>query len=547
MSQPHAPAPDPQIGDVIEITTSHGFAYAQFTHEIPLHGQLLRILPRLYVTRPADLASLVQQRERYVTFYALRMAFHYVNIEVAIVGRFEIPERNRPVPLFRSPPLEPREPGEPPYWTLWDAQRQWRVDRLTEAQRSLPVDGEPPTEVFLDQIVSGWSPRDYDGIPVDRTPPAAAGRSRRRPRQRSKRPRPRIGDVIEFATPEGFAYAQFTHDHPRRGELLRVLPGLYASRPANLTALVRQRERYVTFSMLRAILRDNEVTIVGGREVPEAAIVGPFPIPERNRPIPLFRSPMLPDPITGEIPFWTLWDEERTWRVEKLTGEQRDLPTGGMPSHPLFIEQIVSGWQPRDDPLPRHVLYFPTELVAQVAAHRLRQHVQEGINIKVRRAPSGKLPPEREWLATAYGGEPPPPAWIAKLEAELAAKSERELRAELAAAERTAPVAEPEPEPPADPPMRHFLHFPTEAAAKRAATQLRAAGYVDVVVEAPESEYFADETPPGTRPLDRDWDVRASGDVPPPGEPFGDTREHLEALAEELGGEYGGWELAVRD
>ena len=39
----------------------------------------------------------------------------------------------------------------------------------------------------------------------------------------------------------------------------------------------------------------------------------------------------------------------------------------------------------------------------------------------------------------------------------------------------------------------------------------------------------------------------AAGDVPPPGEPFGDTREHLEALAESLGGEYDGWVLAVRD
>ncbi len=95
--------------------------------------------------------------------------------------------------------------------------------------------------------------------------------------------------------------------------------------------------------------------------------------------------------------------------------------------------------------------------------------------------------------------------------------------------------------------MRHFLHFPSKSAAERAATQLRAAGYVDVVVEAPASAYFTDETPPGTRPLDRNWDVRASGDVPPPGEPFADTREHLVALAEEWGGEYGGWELAVSD
>ena len=59
------------------------------------------------------------------------------------------------------------------------------------------------------------------------------------PAQRRRRQRPKIGDVIEIATPKGFAYAQFTHDHPMRGEVLRILPGLYASRPADLAALVQ--------------------------------------------------------------------------------------------------------------------------------------------------------------------------------------------------------------------------------------------------------------------------------------------------------------------
>ena len=56
-------------------------------------------------------------------------------------------------------------------------------------------------------------------------------------RRRRKRSRPKIGDVIEIATPKGFAYAQFTHDHPMGGEVLRILPGLYASRPNDLASL----------------------------------------------------------------------------------------------------------------------------------------------------------------------------------------------------------------------------------------------------------------------------------------------------------------------
>ena len=282
--------------------------------------------------------------------------------------------------------------------------------------------------------------------------------------------------------------------------------------------------------------------------MPEVAIVGQFTVPARNRPFPLLRSAGPLDRVTGEFPYWILWDGEQEWRVRQLTEEQWDLPLDGTPSHPLFIDRIVSGWSPRgEDGRPWHVLYFPTELVAQVAAHRLRLqlHRQGFLDVDVRQAPPETVPPERQWLATAYGGEPPPAEWVAELTAELTAKSERELRAELVAADQATLAAEPE-APAEESPMRHVLYFPTEAAAERAATRLRAAGYAEIAVRPPESEYFEDETPPGTRPLGRDWQVLASGDMPPPGEPFGDTREHLEALAESLGGEYDGWEFAIR-
>lgn len=548
MSAWHTPLPDPKIGDVIEIATAQGFAYAQFTHDIPLQCELLRILPGLYPSRPSNLDSLVRQRERYVTFFLLRNFLYSSRAGVAIVGHFEIPARNRPVPLFRSPALEPRELGPPPYWTLWDGERRWQVDRLTEAQRDLPVGGIPHREVFLDQIATGWSPRDYDGVPVARTPPETAGESQLRPqyrraqlpefelppvaadeserrsRQRRLRHLARIGDVVEIGTPKGFVYVQLTHDLPMRGELVRVLPGFYATRPANLAALVRQRERYVTFSMLRGILRDNEVINVGGREVPEAAIVGPFPIPERNRPIPLFRMPGGPGrhPVTGRLNTWRFMDEDRLWRVEGLTAAQRDLPVEGIPSHPLFIEQIVSGWHPRGD--APHLVHFLSAMAAQVAARRLEDQGYLGTYV---------FPESGEkWVVVAYG-ERPPPAGLAE---ELAAQSAEELKAELVAAERAAqPAAAREPLP------EHFLYFPTAAAAQEASRQLRAEGFKRVAARAPDSAYFEDEeAPPGTHALGREWSVVASGTVPPPGDPIEDTRKHLAAMANSLGGEYDG-------
>ena len=199
----------------------------------------------------------------------------------------------------------------------------------------------------LDQIVSGWSPRDYDGILVDRMPPVVASAFTPQPQYRHTlfpgfelppgaagvstlvgpaseacAACPRIGDVVEIATPQGFAYAQFTDHIPLHGELLRILPGLYATRPTDLAALVQQRERYVTFSMLRGLLRHDLATVVGH-----------FPIPARNRPIPLFRAIAGPGrhPVTGKINCWWLWDEQRRWQVEGAHGGATG-PAGGVGS-----------------------------------------------------------------------------------------------------------------------------------------------------------------------------------------------------------------------
>lgn len=163
---------------------------------------------------------------------------------------------------------------------------------------------------------------------------------------------PRTGGVVEITTPNGFAYAQLTHDHPEYGAVLRILPGLYESRPADLVALVRQRERYVTryalHHALRLILMDDELD-----EAPKLAIMnGFFPVPERNRRFPLFRSPRIPDPVTGKIPSWFLWDgrgNTMAREVKQLTEEHLELPLGVIPNHRQFIGQIVSGWSPRND------------------------------------------------------------------------------------------------------------------------------------------------------------------------------------------------------
>jgi hypothetical protein len=43
----------------------------------------------------------------------------------------------------------------------------------------------------------------------------------------------KIGDIAEIKTAAGLAYVQYTHDSEDMGQIVRVLPGLYASRPTD--------------------------------------------------------------------------------------------------------------------------------------------------------------------------------------------------------------------------------------------------------------------------------------------------------------------------
>jgi len=84
--------------------------------------------------------------------------------------------------------------------------------------------------------------------------------------------RPRIGDIIEIETPMGLAYVQYTQNDERLlGEMIRVLPGIYADRPKSLSQLARSKERFFTFVSLGVLVRRGDVTIVGNEPIPPYA------------------------------------------------------------------------------------------------------------------------------------------------------------------------------------------------------------------------------------------------------------------------------------
>jgi hypothetical protein len=146
---------------------------------------------------------------------------------------------------------------------------------------------------------------------------------------RGKTPRAKIGDVLEIKTTEGLAYFQYTHQHPVYGGLIRVLPGLYAERPAHIAILVAGAERYFVFFPVRAAAARDLVRIVGSETIPDHA-----------RAFPMFR--------TGRPGNWWLWDGETEWRVEELTPAQHSLPIRMIWNDTMLASRIASGWTPED-------------------------------------------------------------------------------------------------------------------------------------------------------------------------------------------------------
>lgn len=151
--------------------------------------------------------------------------------------------------------------------------------------------------------------------------------------------RPRIGDVIEIPTPVGLGYAQYTHKHttrPKFGDLIRVLPGLYDSRPVSFAELVGQEERFYTFFVIDLAVEKKAVSIVGHEDVPA-----------RCRAFPLFRCGTK-NPATGRVDVWWLWDGTRSWREGTLKPEQYNLPLRSILPHKMLVKRIAEGWSPAD-------------------------------------------------------------------------------------------------------------------------------------------------------------------------------------------------------
>ncbi len=151
-----------------------------------------------------------------------------------------------------------------------------------------------------------------------------------------------IGGVVEIKTKRGLAYALYTHEHtepPYWGSVIRVFEQVYSTRPTSFQQIVNGKVRLTTFVMLRRSLSHREMELVGHVNVPDSL-----------RRFPLFLAKGLPNPKTGRISVWGLWDGESRRAIYELTPELRLLPIHQIMPFSFLVDRIESDWHEGDDP-----------------------------------------------------------------------------------------------------------------------------------------------------------------------------------------------------
>lgn len=142
----------PTIGDVIEIPTSAGLGYAQYSHDHASYGELLRVLPGTFDGLPSRLPELVEGVDQFLVFSPLGVAIREGLVRV--VATLPVPAHRQAFPVMRSGGL----PGEPRY--LWDGERAVRVRVRRSSHRRLSHAEIVSHPVLVERIETGWRPED---------------------------------------------------------------------------------------------------------------------------------------------------------------------------------------------------------------------------------------------------------------------------------------------------------------------------------------------------------------------------------------------------
>lgn len=151
-----------------------------------------------------------------------------------------------------------------------------------------------------------------------------------------KKRKARFGDVIEISTPRGLAYAQYATRHPDYGDVIRILPGLFVTRPANLEGLVQEVGFFAFYPLVVAVSR-GMVDVVANIQNP-AGCEGPRKLRRAGA-----RS------NEGRALTWVITGENGDYVRENLSLEEKRLPIVAIWNHEMLVQQLASIWHPEQE------------------------------------------------------------------------------------------------------------------------------------------------------------------------------------------------------
>ena len=145
----------PKIGDIVEVPTSGGLGYVQFTFRDPQMGALVRVLPGLFAERPNELQALAEKRETYFVYIPLGPAVARGLMRIVEHGRVP-PGADRPRRMKSKRQLAPGVVS----WLILEEGGERSTRELAPDERGLSPYAIWNDTLLAERMVSGWLPED---------------------------------------------------------------------------------------------------------------------------------------------------------------------------------------------------------------------------------------------------------------------------------------------------------------------------------------------------------------------------------------------------
>ena len=142
-----------KIGDVFEIGTAKGQAYLHYVYDGKSDGDLIRVLPGLYIERPEEKDTIIKQQELFLIFFPLKYAFKRKLVELVShfpVNKFEKPKYMRSRHIIGGNFLG---------WHIinTDSCKRQLVTELSEKQKTLSPWGIWNDTLLKERLENNWN------------------------------------------------------------------------------------------------------------------------------------------------------------------------------------------------------------------------------------------------------------------------------------------------------------------------------------------------------------------------------------------------------